>query len=86
MENKPLETKESLDTLMKRLEFIAKTLSEGTAPLESTLEQYEEGIELAKECLKRLDTAEQRVTELRDALEANSTEPDSTAGEIFPFD
>ena len=69
------ETEESLDTLLQRLESIAKDLSEDSGTMESALKKYEEGIGLAKECLKRLDTAEQRVTELRSILEADTDAP-----------
>ncbi len=86
MKNETPETSVSLDTLMERLELIAKTLSEGSEPLESTLKQYEEGIHLARECLKRLDAAEQRVTELRYVLEENPHDSNSETGEIFPLD
>ena len=86
MKNETPETSASLDTLMERLELIAKTLSEGSEPLESTLKQYEEGIHLARECLKRLDAAEQHVTELRKVLEENPPDSNSETGEIFPLD
>lgn len=69
------ETEESLDTLLQRLESIAKDLSEDFGTMESALKKYEEGIGLAKECMKRLDTAEQRVTELRSILEADTDTP-----------
>ncbi len=65
--------KESIDTLMSRIESIARSLSEGDVSLESSLKQYEEGVKLAKECLNRLHQAEQRVTELRNVLESDSS-------------
>ncbi len=83
------ETNDSLDTLMKRLESIAKALSEDSGTLESSLKQYEEGIGLAKECLERLDAAEQRVTELRNVLEELDSDPNSPTSltdQSFPFD
>lgn len=86
MKNESPETNDSLDTLMKRLESIAKTLSEGSGTLESSLNQYEEGIGLAKECLTRLDAAEQRVTELREELESDPNNPASLTGKSFPLD
>ncbi|MCY4159337.1 MAG: exodeoxyribonuclease VII small subunit [Bacteroidetes bacterium] len=76
----------SLDTLLRRLESIAKTLSDGSEPLESTLKQYEEGVELAKECLKRLDAAEQHVIKLRNVLESDSDETHSLSTDHFPID
>ncbi|MCY3594176.1 MAG: exodeoxyribonuclease VII small subunit [Bacteroidota bacterium] len=86
MKNELPETNDSLDTLMKRLESIAKALSEGSGTLESSLKQYEEGIELAKECLTRLDAAEQRVTELREELESDPNHPAPLTGKSFPID
>jgi len=86
MSNENPEGNDSLDILMKRLESIAKTLSEGSGTLESTLKQYEEGIELAKECLKRLDAAEQRVTELRTILESDTSGPTPLSDNNFPID
>lgn len=80
------ETQDSLDTLMKRLESIAKSLSEDSGTLESSLKQYEEGIGLAKECLKRLDAAEQRVTELRNILESQDDDTGPVTGDLFSTD
>ncbi len=71
MDNPTFESNESLDTLMKRLELIVKALSEDSGTLESSLTKYEEGILLAKECLNRLDVAEQRVIDLRSLLESD---------------
>jgi len=78
--------KDSIDTLISRIESIARSLSDGEASLESSLEQYEEGVQLAKECLKRLHEAEQRVTDLRTILESDSSEVDTTSSEISQID
>ena len=86
MKNKIPETENSLDAMMQRLEQITKALSEDSDTLESTLQSYEEGIELAKECLKRLDAAEQHVTRLRSVLESDSIDPDPLSGSNFPID
>ncbi len=89
MKNELPETNDSLDTLMKRLESIANTLSEDSGTLESSLKQYEEGIGLAKKCLERLDAAEQRVTKLRNVLEELESDPKSPTpltGRSLPFD
>ena len=86
MDHESTEVNDSLDTLMKRLESIAKALAEDSGNLESSLKQYEEGIRLAKECLKRLDAAELRVTKLRSALESDPSDLDSSTGELLDFD
>ncbi|MCY4232570.1 MAG: exodeoxyribonuclease VII small subunit [Bacteroidetes bacterium] len=84
--NDSLKPKESIDTLMSRIESIAQSLSKGDASLESSLQQYEEGVKLAKECQKRLHQAEQRVTELRDLLESDSDEPNPSSSDISRID
>jgi len=86
MMNEFPEHQEPVDTLIKRIESISKTLADGSSSLESSLDQYEEGVRLAKECLRRLSEAEQRVTELRKILESNSNEPETPNSEIFRMD
>lgn len=44
-----------------RLETIVETLDEGQLPLDQLLKTFEEGIELARACGKRLDDVERRV-------------------------
>ena len=84
--NESPEPQVSIDTLIKRIESISKTLAEGSSSLESSIDQYEEGVRLAKECLLRLGEAQQRVTQLRDALESDSNEPETSDSELFPID
>jgi len=84
--NESPEPQVSIDTLIKRIESISKTLAEGSSSLESSIGQYEEGVRLAKECLRRLGEAEQRVTQLRDALESDSNEPETPDSELFRID
>lgn len=84
--NESPEPQVSIDTLIKRIESISKTLAEGSSSLESSIDQYEEGVRLAKECLRRLGEAEQRVTQLRDALESDSNEPETPDSELFRID
>ncbi|MCY4001817.1 MAG: exodeoxyribonuclease VII small subunit [Bacteroidetes bacterium] len=86
MMNESPEPQVSIDTLIKRIESISKTLAEGSSSLESSIDQYEEGVRLAKECLRRLGEAEQRVTQLRDALESDSNEPETPDSELFRID
>lgn len=49
---------------LERLEAIVETLEDDPPSLDEALDAYEEGVALAKECLDRLDDAEQRVSEL----------------------
>ena len=43
---------------MKRLEEIVETLEQGTVPLDDALNLYEEGVNLTKLCLGKLNQAE----------------------------
>jgi len=47
---------------MFRLEEIVRLLEQGDAPLEQAMALFEEGAKLLRECTKRLDEAEQKVT------------------------
>ncbi|MCI8422426.1 MAG: exodeoxyribonuclease VII small subunit [Lawsonibacter sp.] len=47
---------------MSRLEEIISLLERGDAPLEQAMSLFEEGAKLLRECTKRLDEAEQKVT------------------------
>jgi exodeoxyribonuclease VII small subunit len=46
---------------IRRLEGIVEELEAGEAPLERSLELFEEGVRLSRDCLKRLDAAERRI-------------------------
>lgn len=54
----------TFEETLERLEEIVDSLEEDPPSLEEALDAYEEGVNLANECLDRLDTAEQRVSEL----------------------
>ncbi|PSQ74446.1 MAG: exodeoxyribonuclease VII small subunit [Bacteroidetes bacterium QH_9_64_21] len=49
---------------LEQLEAIVETLEDDPPSLDEALDAYEEGVALAKECLDRLDNAEQRMSEL----------------------
>ena len=57
-------TKKKLDfeQSMARLEEIVGLLERGDAPLDEAMALFEEGAKLMRECTKRLDQAEQKVT------------------------
>ena len=44
-----------------RLEGLVEELEAGEVPLERSLELFEEGVGLSRECLQRLDAAERRI-------------------------
>ena len=60
----------SFESLLQQLASIAESLSKDTDGLEIALARYEEGLKLARECLSRLESAEQRVTHLKENLES----------------
>jgi exodeoxyribonuclease VII small subunit len=51
----------SFEAALLRLEEIVKSLESGSAPLDTSLEMFEEGISLVKHCNQKLDNAEQRI-------------------------
>lgn len=64
----------SLEDSIRRLEQIVADLEKGDQELESALESYEEGVNLARRCLERLREAELRMeqlAELPDDMEQN---------------
>lgn len=68
-----VESKEpTLEDSIRRLEQIVAELEKGDQELESALESYEEGVNLAKRCLEQLRAAElrlERLAELPDDME-----------------
>ncbi|MDR1116978.1 MAG: exodeoxyribonuclease VII small subunit [Oscillospiraceae bacterium] len=64
------ETKKlSFEQAMLRLEEIVKLLERGEAPIEKSLELFEEGAALMKVCAGILDKAEMKVKKLTEADE-----------------
>lgn len=51
----------TFEAAMVRLEEIVHQLENGTAPLDSSLAMFEEGVALVKLCSSKLDNAEQRI-------------------------
>lgn len=70
----------SFETSLAELEQIVSRLEDGDLPLEESLELFEKGIKLSRECRERLTSAERRIEVLmRDAagnLTAEEIEPD----------
>lgn len=60
---------------LTRLEEIVDQLSKGDAPLDKSLELFEEGIALIKKCGQALDKAEQKVELLVKALDVPEKVP-----------
>ncbi len=51
----------SFETKIERLDIIVQTLDEGNVPLDTMLELYEEGMNLAQQCRDYLEKAEQKI-------------------------
>lgn len=56
----------TFESALVRLEEIVKSLDSGNAPLDDSLNLFEEGVALVKFCNGKLDSAEQRVKVVTD--------------------
>jgi exodeoxyribonuclease VII small subunit len=54
-------TEKSFETSLTELEQIVEQLEGGNLPLERSLELFEQGVRLSRECQSRLDEAERKV-------------------------
>lgn len=54
-------TERSFEQSLAQLEEIVAKLEDGDLPLEQSLELFEKGIKLSRECRERLTTAERRI-------------------------
>ncbi len=74
----------SFETSLAELELIVGRLETGELPLEESLELFEKGIKLSRECRARLTNAERRIEVLmKDAdgeLVAREIDPDDLRG------
>ena len=74
----------SFETSLAELEKIVGKLENGDLPLEQSLELFEKGIKLSRECREHLTNAERRIEILmKDAngdLKAEAIEPESLRG------
>jgi len=69
---------------LEKLETIVKGMEEGDMTLDESLKSFEEGIELSRFCMKKLDEAERKVEMLLrdgDALKTRSFVEESEHGE-----
>ena len=56
-----MKTEKGFENSLKELEDIVEQLEEGDLPLEKSLELFEHGIRLSRDCQRRLDEAERKV-------------------------
>ena len=54
-------TETNFESSLKELERIVEQLEAGDLPLERSLELFEHGVQLSRDCQKRLDEAERKV-------------------------
>lgn len=69
----------TFEEAMARLEEIVRYLEGGNAPLDKSLELFEEGVALVKLCNSKLDSAEQKVRFLTSGGDeiSDANKPDS---------
>ena len=51
----------NFEASLEELEGIVRELEQGDLPLEKSLELFEQGVKLSRECQERLDQAERRI-------------------------
>jgi exodeoxyribonuclease VII small subunit len=61
METAAVSTELSFEDALKRLEEIVRTLEKGEAPLDQSIELYQEGDKLKRHCEARLKAAQARI-------------------------
>ena len=54
-------SEKSFESSLEELEQIVRHLEAGDLPLDRSLELFEQGVRLSRECQKRLDEAERKV-------------------------
>ncbi len=80
MDNKT-EKNLSFEESLVRLEEIVRLLESGSAPLDKSLELFEEGVSLVKMCNSKLDNVEQRIKILAKNQAGETVEKDFVGGE-----
>ena len=55
---------DNLEYSLKRLEEIVETLEQGNIPLNDAMKMYEEGVQLSKQCLDKLNQTELKLKRL----------------------
>jgi len=64
------------DQALKRLEKLVEEMEKQEVPLEESLRKYEEGVNLARQCLEKLNRAEKKIEILKKSAGENpETEP-----------
>lgn len=71
----------SFESSLEALEQIVRQLEEGDLPLEKSLELFEQGIRLSRECQERLGQAERRIEILLRDNQGRPTVSEFAAGQ-----
>lgn len=74
-----MKEKVNFEETMKQLEEIAIQLEKGDLNLDESVEKFEQGMQLSKQCSKILEEAEKRITILLKNSEGELNEQDFTA-------
>ena len=67
----------SLEGKLAELEAPVRQMEQGSMRLDTSLEAFEKGVKLAKECHAILDTASQKVTEIKQSGEEAPFDPEA---------
>ena len=79
----------TFESSLEELERIVRELEQGELPLEKSLELFEQGVKLSRECQDRLNQAERRIEVLmrdnqgRPSVRAFDPEPESNDEEVL---
>lgn len=78
----PKEKSETFEQLYARLEERVGKLERGGLSLDQSIALYEEGMTLARQCQEQLDSAELKITKLKESLAPlpRPQEPDAASG------
>ena len=68
------EKSKNFEASMERLETIVRQLEQGNAPLEESLNLFQEGTALVQSCAKLLDSAEQEIVKLTKTADGTPAE------------
>ena len=67
----------SFEAKLAELEALVRQMEQGSMPLDTSLEAFEKGVQLAKECHAILNTASQKVTEIKQSGEEAPFDPEA---------
>lgn len=72
MANTKIPKKISFEEALSQLESVVNKLETGDLPLEEALEVFNQGVELSKVCVNKLDTAKQKIEKVLESEDGES--------------